>query len=270
MAHKQREIRYIDITADMRARFAACAPGALGRRSNGRLLGQTLSMLQWLLIGGIGLLGVYVWHWAAVKLLLVWLAGIAIGIVADLAKWLFARARLVRQLQTFSDDQFVWHMVAATQHGEQRLREEAVHVHRPGVGIAFDLGFGALATLLFALWFRHQGIDVLATVQGDVALQRTLLAVVAAPLLGLLSALATLGASHDAEIDYQAGGRGLGLLIVTFALMALGDGQDGVGNLVVFINGATIAVGLLSLFGLWLMWRERDWLAKHLAGKASG
>jgi len=270
MAHKQREIRYIDITADMRARFAACAPGALGRRSNGRLLGQTLSMLQWLLIGGIGLLGVFVWQWSSVTLLLVWLAGIGVGIVADLAKWLFARRRLIRQLETFSDDQFTWHMVTAMQHNEQRLREEATYVHRPGVGIALDLGFGALATLLFALWFSHEGIDVLTTIHTDVALQRALLAVVAAPVIGLLSTLITLGTSRESEIDYQPGGRGLGLLFVTFALMFFGDMKDGVDKLVVFINGATIAVGLLSLFGLWLMWRERDWLAKHLASKASG
>ena len=270
MARQQQEVRYIDINAAMRRRFQECAPGALARRSPARLLAQLLAMLQWLLIGGIGLLGVFVWQWSSVTLLLVWLAGIAVGIVADLAKWLFARRRLIRQLETFSDDQFTWHMVAAMQHDEQRLREEATHVHRPGVGIAFDLGFGALATLLFALWFRHEGIDVLATIRTDVALQRALLAMVAAPLIGLLSTLITLGTSRGGEIDYQAGGRGLGLLFVIFALMFFGDMKDGVGKLVVFINGATIAVGLLALFGLWLMWRERDWLAKHLAAKASG
>ncbi|MBI2398310.1 MAG: hypothetical protein HYV17_10980 [Xanthomonadales bacterium] len=265
MAKPQREIRYIDISAAMRSRFQQCAPAALARRSPARLLAQLLAMLQWLVIGSIGLLGVFVWHWSSVALLLVWLAGIAVGIVADLTKWLFARGRLIRQLETFSDDQFTWHMVAAMQHNEQRLREEATHVHRPGVGIAFDLGFGALATLLFALWFRHEGIDVLATIRADVALQRALLAVVATPLVGLLSTLITLGTSRDGEIDYQAGGRGLGLLFVIFALMFFGDMEDGVDKLVVFINGATIAVGLLALFGLWLMWRERDWLAKHLA-----
>lgn len=270
MASTRQEIRYIDIDAAMRKRFAACAPGALARRSPARMHAQLLAMLQWLLIGGIGLLGVYVWQWPAVTLLLVWLAGIAVGIVADLLKWLFARRRLIRQLETFSDDQFVWHMVTAMQKDEQRVREEATHVYRPGVGIALDVGFGVVATVLFALWFRHQGIDVLALVHSDVALQRALMAVAAAPAIGLLSSLITLGTSRDSEIDYQAGGRGLGLFFVIFALMFFGDMKDGVGKLVVFINGATIAVGLIALFGHWLMVRERDWLVKHLAGKASG
>jgi hypothetical protein len=38
--------------------------------------------------------------------------------------------------------------------------------------------------------------------------------------------------------------------------------------LVVFINGAAIAVAVLAGLGLWIMARERDWLARHLSDTA--
>ena len=143
------EIRYVPIDAELRRRFDDCAPGALSRRTSAWLRGQGLAMLQWLVIGGIGLLGVHVWRWPALNLLLVWLAGIAVGIVGDAFKWLVARQRLIRQMERFSDDQFVWAMVMALQKSESRIREETLHRHRPGFGLALDLIFGALATALF-------------------------------------------------------------------------------------------------------------------------
>lgn len=267
MASRSNEIRYVPIDAAMRQRFAECAPVALARRTRARLFAQAASMLQWLLIGGIGLVGIYVWQWSAMTLLLVWLAGIGVGIVSDACKWLFMRARLVRQMDRFSDDQFVWAMVMAMQKNEPRIREDALHRHRPGLGLALDLIFGTIATVLFAAWFRHQGIDVIALVRDDVALQRALIAVAATPLIGLASGLANLAQSAEAEIDYQAGGRGVGLFFVIFAFMFFSDaGGDAVRALVVFINAAAVVVAVLAGLGLWIMARERDWLARHLAG----
>lgn len=267
MASRSNEIRYVSIDATMRQRFAECAPAALARRTRGRLFAQATSMLQWLLIGAIGLVGIYRWQWSATSLLLVWLAGIGVGIVSDAFKWLFMRARLVRQMDRFSDDQFVWAMVMAMQQNEPRIREDALHRHRPGLGVVLDLIFGTIAAILFALWFRHEGLDVVALVSNDVALQRALIAVAATPLIGLVTGLATLARSAEAEIDYQAGGRGVGLFFVIFAFMFFSDaGGDAVRALVVFINGAAVAVAVLAGFGLWVMARERDWLARHLAG----
>lgn len=267
MASRSNEIRYVPIDASMRQRFAECAPAALARRTRARLLGQAASMLQWLLIGAIGLVGIYVWQWSAMSLLLVWLAGVGVGIVSDAFKWLFMRARLVRQMDRFSDDQFVWAMVMAMQKHAQQIREDALHRHRPGLGVALDLIFGTIAAILFSLWFRHEGIDVVALVRDDVALQRALIAVAATPLVGLASGLATLARSAEAEIDYQAGGRGVGLFFVIFAFMFFSDaGGDAVRALVVFINGAAVVVAVLAGLGLWIMARERDWLARHLAG----
>jgi hypothetical protein len=269
MSSRSNEIRYVPIDAAMRQRFSECAPAALARRTPARLRAQAASMLQWLVIGGVGLLGVYVWHWSAMSLLLVWLAGIAVGIAGDALKWLFARARLIRQMERFSDDQFVWAMVMAMQKNELRIREDALHRHRPGLGLTLDVVFGTIAAVLFAAWFRHEGIDAIVLVRDDVALQRALIAVALTPLIGLVAGLATLVKSADAEIDYQAGGRGVGLFFVMFAFMFFSDaGGDAVRALVVFINGAAIAVAVLAGLGLWIMARERDWLARHLSDTA--
>ena len=265
MARAESAIRYIDIDAAMRKRFTACAPGALARRTPERLRGQLFSMLQWLVIGCIGLLGIFIWKWPPISLLIVWLAGVAVGIVSDTVKWVFARRRLIRQLETFSDDQFVWHMVTAMQKNEHRLREEATHVHRPGFALALDIGFGLFAAVLFSMWFHHQNVDVFAIVRNDVALQRALMAVAATPVIGLVATLFTLGTSPDAEIDYQAGGRGAGLFFIISALLFFGEMDNAIGKLMVFVNGATVFVGALAAFGLWLMARERDWLEKHLS-----
>jgi hypothetical protein len=168
-------------------------------------------------------------------------------------------------MDRFSDDQLVWAMVMAMQKNEPKIREDALHRHRPGLGLALDLIFGTVATLLFAAWFRHQGIDVIALVRDDIALQRALIAVAVTPLIGLVTGLATLASAPDADIDYQAGGRGVGLFFVMFAFMFFSDkGGDAVRTLVVFINGAAVVVAVLAALGLWIMARERDWLARHL------
>ena len=46
--------------------------------------------------------------------------------------------------------------------------------------------------------------------------------------------------------------------------MFFSEMPDAMGKLMVFVNGATLVIGLLAAFGLWLMAQERDWLARHL------
>jgi len=267
MANKSQQQRFVLIDKPMRERFDRCAPAALLRRTPARLRGHLISMLQWLLIGTIGLLGFYLWHWPAVSLLIVWLAGTAAGIVGDLLLWLVARRRVVRQFEQFTDDQFVWYVVTALQKQQDKVPESATQVYRPGLGLALDVGFGALAAAVFGFWFRAKGIDVPALVAADPALRNALLAVAVAPVITLLSSLAAMASNKDAEIDFHAGGRGFGLLAVTIAFLAFGEAEDVIGKLIVFINGATVFVGLIAVFGVWLMGQERAWLARHLAGK---
>jgi hypothetical protein len=259
--------RSVPIDAETRARFDRCAPAALARRTPARLRGLALNMLQWLVIGTVGLLGIYLWHWSPLNLLIVWLAGIAAGIVGDLLLYLVARRRLVRQFEAFSDDQFVWHMVMALRRRQDHVLDSALQAFRAGTSLALDLVFGGLAAAVFVYWFAAKGIDVPALVAADPTLRNALLAVAAAPLVNLVSALATIASSADAEVDFHAGGRGLALFAMTIAFLVFSDSDDVVRSLIVFVNGATVFVGLLAAFGVWVMGQERDWLARHLAAR---
>ena len=267
MGTSSQQQRHITIDAPIRARFKQCAPAALRRRTPARLRAHLINTLQWLTIGCIGLLGIYVWQWPPVSLLVVWLAGVATGIVSDLLIYAVARRRVVRQFNEFTDDQFVWYMVTAMQRDDKHVLDSAMQVYKPGVGLALDVGLGAIAAAVFGYWFRAKGIDVTALIAADPAMRNALLAVAAAPVIGLMSTLLALRSSSEAELDFHAGGRGFGLLAVVIAFLAFGESQDVAGKLMVFINGATVCIGLIAAFGVWLMGRERVWLEKHLSGK---
>ncbi len=268
MANSKHMVRYVKIDAELRKRFVDCAPAALRRRTPKYLQGLLLSMLHWLIVGSVGLLGLYAWGWSATALLIVFLAGIAVGIVVDVLKWLFARKRVRRHFQDFVDDTFVWHMVMAMQKNEQRLPESVTQTLLPGAAILLDLCFAAIAILLFVLGFQALHLDALREVHADRSLQIALIAVVVAPLLSILMTLLPGDALGDEEkVEIQAGGRGICLFVITLAVAFFSDSGDAARKLMLFINGATVFVGVLAAFGVWVMTREREWLRQYLAEK---
>jgi len=259
---------YLAIDAAARKRFADCAPAALRRRTPKYLQGLLLSMLHWLIVGSIGLLGLYAWGWSATALLIVFLAGIAVGIVADVLKWLFARQRVRKHFQDFVDDTFVWHMVMAMQKNAQRLPESATQTLLPGAAILMDLCFAAIAIAVFAMGFQALHFDAMRELQMDRSLQIALVAVVVAPLLSMMMTLLPGGALGDEEkVEIQAGGRGICLFVITLVFAFFSDSGDTARKLMIFINGATIFVGLLAALGVWVMTSEREWLRQYLAEK---
>ncbi len=269
MTSTKHQVRYIAIDSAVRKRFADCAPAALRRRTPKYLQGLLLSMLHWLIVGSVGLLGLYAWGWSATALLIVFLAGIAVGIVVDVLKWLFARKRVHKHFQDFVDDTFVWHMVMAMQKNEQRLPESAIQTLLPGAAIVLDLCFAAFAILVFALEFQALHFDAMREVHMDRSLQIALIAVVVAPLLSMLMTLLPGGALGDEEkVEIQAGGRGICLFVITLAFAFFSDSGDAARKLMLFINAATVFIGLLAAFGVWVMTREREWLRQYLAKKS--
>lgn len=269
MANSKHQVRYIKIDADLRKRFAACAPAALRRRTPKYLQGLLLNMLHWLVVGSVGLFGLYAWGWSATALLIVFLAGIAIGVFVDVLKWLFARKRVRKHFQDFVDDTFVWHMVMAMQRNEQRLPESATQTLLPGVAIVLDLVFCAIAILVFSLGLQSVQFDAIREVQMDRSLQIALVAVVIAPLLSILMTLMPGGAlGDDQKVEIQAGGRGICLFVITLAFAFFSDSGDTARKLMLFINGATVFIGVLAAFGVWVMTREREWLRQYLAEKS--
>lgn len=252
------------ITGQMRAAFRANAAAALQRRSNGYLLGVAMNVLQWLVIGSVALFGLYHWGWQPVHMLVVFVAGIAVATLADLLKWLLSRRRLLADYQKMLDDRLVWHMVTAIKLG----RDEVINntMPKPGVAILMDVLLGALGSWILLGALRGVGIEPTTLFEATSGLRVALIAVCAAPVISLISSLFA-GASeeggHD-DLEFRAGGRGISLLVLAGIFSFTSAQADSARQIMVFINGATVFFGVLAVFGVWLMYREREWLRVHL------
>jgi hypothetical protein len=254
------------ITPAMRRAFKANAPAALARRSNTYLFGIASNVVQWLVISSVALTGLYHWGWTPAHMLVVFVAGIAAAIVADFLKWLLARRSLLADYQKMRDDRLVWQIVMATRVGIDEIEKDPAT--RPGVAIAMDLVLGALGVWLLLAPLGRMGLDPATLLAADGGLRMALLGVCAAPLVSLVAS--TLAASgeqggHD-ELEFRAGGRGIGLLFIAVPVMF---GQpDTVRSLMLFFNYATLVLGVVSVFGVYLMYSERAWLRAHLGAQA--
>jgi hypothetical protein len=254
----------ITITGRMRAAFRANAAAALQRRSNGYLLGVAMNVLQWLVIGSVALLGLYHWNWQPVHMLVVFVAGVAMAALADLLKWLLSRRRLLADYQKMLDDRLVWNMVTAMQQGRDDIMDNALP--KPGAAILMDVVLGGLGIWILLGALRGIGVEPTTLFDATSGLRTALFAVCAAPLISLISSLfagAREDGGHD-DLEFRAGGRGISLLILAGIFSFTSAEADLARQIMVFINGATVFFGVLAVVGVWLMYREREWLRAHL------
>ncbi|MDZ4814317.1 MAG: hypothetical protein SGI99_17160 [Pseudomonadota bacterium] len=252
------------MTAAMRSAFEANAPTALRRRSNGYILSMATNVGQWLVISGVALIGLYHWGWTPTHLLLVFVAGIVVATVADAVKWLLARRSMLADYQKMRDDRLVWQIVTARQWGREDI--EAEKMQRPGAAIAMDLVLGAIGVWLLLAQLRAMGVQPSEFLAAASGLRGALIAVCIAPLISLASSLAAGNAedgAHD-DLEFRAGGRGISLIFLATALWILGNKPDAARSLMLFINGATVFLGVIGIFGVWIMYRQREWLRAHL------
>lgn len=258
----------VPISAAMRQAFQQNAPAALKRRSNGYMLGTAMNVVQWLIIGSIALFGLYRWNWQPVQMLVVFVAGVAVATLADLVKWLVAHRQLQADFQKMRDDRLVWHMVTASQMGSNEIQDNGAI--RPGLAIMMDVVLGAIGIWILVGALRKLGVEPAALLGAGGGLRGALIAVCAAPVVSLLSSLfagRNEETGHD-DLEFRAGGRGISLLILAGALSFVGAGSDTARSIMIFINGATVFFGVLAVFGVWIMYREREWLRRHLAQNA--
>ncbi|MBK8285903.1 MAG: hypothetical protein IPK97_14095 [Ahniella sp.] len=260
----------VDITNEMRKQFREDAAGALARRSTAWLHGQFLAMAQWILIGSIGLMGLYVWFWSPIGLLILFLAGLFSGMAADAVKWLLIRKRLQRAYDDLNKDRLVWAIVTAMKAGRTQIPASAMHYVNPGMAIMVDLYAAVFAAGLFYLGLRHLGVDLIESLRTETGIHWALLAVVVLPWASVIESLVRRSGGQDDAAGFQAGGRGGGLFVVVIAFLFLAERPSAIHSLMVFINAGTVLVALLAAFGLVLMSGERRWLKEHLPDIESG
>lgn len=261
----------VEISADMRSRFRTLAPAALARRTPAVLRGQMYAMAQWFVVGVFGLLGLYVWRWAPIGLLILFLAGLYSGLFVDFIKYFLFRKRLERVHEQLSDDRMVWAIAEADMRGKDRIRADAMQTTHPGMAVTVDLYAGGFAALILYFGLKHLDVDLIDAIRAEDGLRWALIAVVVLPWVSLFEALVqTRGPDGYDSVQFQAGGRGGGLLVVVIVFMFLAESRSAIHKLMVFINSGTVIVSLIGALGLWLMWRERQWLAAQLSAPTSG
>lgn len=259
----------IRITPAMRQAFARHAPGTLARRNDAYLLGIAIDVAQWLLVGSLGLLGLYHWGWTAADMLLVFVAGIAAAVAIDAVKWVFARRAMLADHQTMLDDRLVWAMLDAKAAGRDEIPADRLAPRPLGQSLVLDLVLGALALWILA---ANDAVPAL-TAEGWAGLATgvriALLLVLGAPLLALLTtALAHRRAQRGYDdLEFRAGGRGIGLLALAVAIAFFTDAEAGARGVMLFVHWATVVLGVVSILGVWLMLRERNRLRAHLAAR---
>ncbi len=269
------EIRFVPIDDARMRQFRADAPAALARRGGGYLAEQWIASSEMLLVAGVGLLGLHALGWSAEAALACLLAGVWAKTFGDLLKYLLARPAVLRTSAAYNRDRAVWQVAGALAGGRREVREERDGEYRPGLGLLVEFAFGGVASIILA----HIGGLLRADIWEDLLAQPhwrwALLGMVWWQLM--TAALAALRHAWQGEragpMAFSAGARGAGLFIVMFPVAFL-FGEDAGGanprGVMLVINYALLLLGLLMLFGSWLMQRETRWLRRWLAEGGRG
>lgn len=255
-----------EISAEMRQRFERCAPAALARRSPAYLGATAIKSLQWVLLGALGLAGAFVWRWPPFDFVLLLLVACVAGMLADTLRWLLARKELVAQAERHNDDMFVWALVGALRHGQTQVDAGQHARYRAGVGVLLDWILGVAALVILARVFLDVWPQFTAYLRAAKTLQLALLVALLLPLAaGLVSLWSWRSAdAHGATLEFGAGARGAFLLALAVVVLVLRNSTGGLFKLVVFLNAATLLLGLVAALGGIVLRNEADWLRRHL------
>lgn len=249
----------------MAERFSALAPQALARRKRAGMASHLGEVLQWLLLGGLGLYALFTVEAGPTAVMLLFLVGLYAGILAEGLVYMAARAKVQTQMERLSDDRFVWAMVGALSTGHNEIPDHAEQKTSAGCGLVLDLMFALLCGIAWVLWFRHSDTDVLAILTGT-QMRLPLTAVVVLPIITAASTLMALRSGGDGAI--KAGSRGLALFAMTFTLMFVSESPSASHAVMLIMNLLALAMAALSVFGTVLVQRETSWLHNHLAARS--
>jgi hypothetical protein len=256
----------VPITREDERRLLQLAPGVIQRRSNAYLFELGLGLLQWILISAVGLMGLYWWNWNPLAIVTVFLIGAYAGLIADLLASIFQRARVLRELDRFQEDQFVWSVVMARMMGKHDRERTASGRTVLGIMNFIDVLFGGLSFAVFWFGAQHLGIDWMGLLREQTSVRWAAITVLCLPLLNLiLQALPRRQGDETAAHLSNPGGRGILLFFLMFLFGPLIDTPSHMHTIALVLHWATLGFAALGLFGWWLMIRERSWLRRFVA-----
>lgn len=243
--------------------FLRQAGAALARRGKAFVRGRRALWFDWLLTGTLGLFGIFVFGWSSIEATLLLIASFWLGWLADLVLWFTRSKALAMRYGIVVDDMRFWQIVAILR-GKRRQPADARSHPTLGLSLIVDLVAGATATGLLVRGLTSSGVVI-----SEAAASRSLLAsIMVIALLGIAPSLrARLRRASDGSVElppFCAGQRGIGLLVVVFALMGIGGGRLSAQLIVGTVNGFFIIMALVELiWGIPDLIREADWAREN-------
>ncbi|MEO7432632.1 MAG: hypothetical protein ABIR62_11535 [Dokdonella sp.] len=242
--------------------FLNHGPSALARRGKPYVASRRALWFDWLLTGTLGLLGIFLFGWSSGEAALLLVASFWLGWLADLLL-LSARSKaLAISYRNAVDDMRFWQIVAVLR-GKRRIPADARSHPTLGLSLIIDLVSGSTATVLLLSGLAKSGVA-----PSELTGSASLLASIAAIALGTVKSLRSrLQRAADGRVElpeFRAGQRGIGLLIVVFALMGLGGGRLPAHLIVGTVSSFFVIVSVIELiWGVPELIREAEWVSEH-------
>ena len=249
-------------------RFRKLAPVALAAHNAAFYADEIGLAVGRIVSGTLPLVGLAMWGWSASEMLALLLIGYWIGVVVDTTTLAKLARRIAAEATTRSDTQYVWCVVEALQKGSDEYDPAYSAPYSPIRALVLDIVLGIVASVM--LWAALRGTDtpIMLAQPGRPYLVSVL--VVAAMALGRLVVL--FGNRNERaggrRTGYAAGMRGVGLLILAFAVGFLGEAATSQ-VIVAIADGGLVLLGVMGVVGLASVRSETAWLRDYLAHPSS-
>jgi hypothetical protein len=261
----------VPITAADMGRFHRNAWAAVKRREGSYAIDEFGAGLRSVFLGGVPVVGLLWWEWSSLDLLVFLLVGTWVAIVCDFAKlWLLEKQ--IREWANVSYDNWhVWTVVHALRNGEDRAPKSHLGAkYEPWAGVLIDFVVGGLAISLICIGLLRSPGGIAWTDLSSRNLLFWLAALVCYQATFAVWEIAEhkSGRAAGRHVKVALGMRGLGLFILMFVVVAVTDGFEEVGSGVqramLAVNGAIVALGLMTMVGPLLIRAETAWLRNYL------
>ncbi len=257
-------------------RFRRDAHAAVKRRGRGFFFEQWAHSFELILMGAVPIVGMALFDWSGMALLVFMLAGAWTAVACDAFKYVLLRPVVDREAEAYTNDQFVWVVVEALQ---KKTREvptaHAGAAYLPGVGLFVDLLFGGISTVVIVAALAVTEAGFPGDVLGDAGYVLGLVAfIVCQVLLAIWLVLEHRLGHSEGPVKLHAGLRGVGLFFLMFIVVVISDKlseKAAVSRIVMIVtNSLIILVGVLNLVGMRWVRQETIWLRDYLGKRQAG
>ncbi|MDR3386291.1 MAG: hypothetical protein P4L92_04505 [Rudaea sp.] len=250
------------------ARFRALAPGAIAAHNPAFYVDETSLAVGRIVGGGLPLVGMLFWDWSAGQMLALLLIGYWVGIAVDTITLAMLAQTIKAEAAQRGDTQYVWSVVEALQKGSDEYNTSYSAPYSPVTALALDIVLGLIGSGM--LWmslrdtetpiqFFHPGRPYMVSV-----------VIIVGMAMARLTALVVRKRQRFGarKTGFAAGGRGVGLLILGFAVVFAGEAATP--QVVVAIaDGGLVLLGAMGIAGLGIILSETAWLRDYVARPSS-